>query len=304
MVDIVLLDWDSFRIILTIAREGSLSAAARKLDINQATVGRQLKRAEDLLDAKLFDRMSNGLFPTAAGKTAIQYAEQIEEKVNEVNYRLIGADQSLSGKIRLSIPSNFIEYGLARYVARFSKEYPDIHFEICATNDLVSFSDRNVDVVIRADNDPASGLWGFKLTTIKYVFVASTGFMAQWGTRMRADARFAPIPYMSMGTTRPDLDEEQLLSAFPNARKIADCDNPETALHLIRSGMGVGRLADFILPKYPDLVPVLESNGQTTKSLWVLTHSDFRNTKRIRLFIEYVRACYEAENVQDVVSCD
>jgi len=66
------LDWDAFRVILAVAEEGNLSAAAIKLNVNQATVGRKLKRVEQNLGVKLFDRMNNGLFPTDSGKAAIR----------------------------------------------------------------------------------------------------------------------------------------------------------------------------------------------------------------------------------------
>ena len=59
-------DWDDLRIFLAIHRQGNLSSAARALQVSQPTVGRRLSSLEASLSAKLFDRMPDGLLPTAA----------------------------------------------------------------------------------------------------------------------------------------------------------------------------------------------------------------------------------------------
>ena len=61
------LNWDDMRVFLAVAREGTLSAAARHLKVTQPTAGRRLRALEDSLAARLFDRLPQGFVPTAAG---------------------------------------------------------------------------------------------------------------------------------------------------------------------------------------------------------------------------------------------
>src|SRR5690349_4768355 len=53
-------DWDDLRLFAAIAAEGSLSAAARRLNLSQPTLGRRLQTLEARMGAKLLERMGGG----------------------------------------------------------------------------------------------------------------------------------------------------------------------------------------------------------------------------------------------------
>jgi len=67
--------WDDMRFFLAIARERSLSAAARALRVDHATVGRRLISLERRLSAKLFNRTPEGFAITSAGQAILNNAE-------------------------------------------------------------------------------------------------------------------------------------------------------------------------------------------------------------------------------------
>lgn len=54
------LDWDDLRFFLAVAATGSLSAAARELNVNTTTVLRRIANLEEALDARLFERLRSG----------------------------------------------------------------------------------------------------------------------------------------------------------------------------------------------------------------------------------------------------
>lgn len=283
------LDWDVFRVILAVANSGSLSAAGRQLDIDPATVGRRLARAEAVLGAKLFNRLNNGLFPTKAGETAISYADRISRNVDEVNNKLLGADQHLAGTIRVSIPHNLMQFGLAQDIADFRDTYPEIEFRIETSDSLANFSNRTVDVVIRAENQPTSGLWGYQLTSVNYSFAASEAFLEKWQNQMADDPENVPLPYVALSTSDPAGDEQQLLSMFPNAQKVIVCNGLDSVIPLVAASVGTARIARFMLPTYPGLRKIMDCEDTWNRLLWVLTHPDLRDSRRIRLFMEFLR---------------
>src|SRR5258708_13083676 len=67
--------WDDVRFFLAIARESSLSGAARTLRVDHATVGRRLTALEQRLGAKLFNRTPEGFAITSAGQPKLNQAE-------------------------------------------------------------------------------------------------------------------------------------------------------------------------------------------------------------------------------------
>lgn len=71
------LNYHHLRYFHTIAREGSLTKAARRLQISQSALSVQLRRLEESLGHSLFDREHKSLVLTEVGRLALDYAESI-----------------------------------------------------------------------------------------------------------------------------------------------------------------------------------------------------------------------------------
>ena len=61
----------------TTVREGTMSAAAKKLAVSLPTVSNQVRELEGRFGGRLFERRSNGLKLTALGKQVFEYADEI-----------------------------------------------------------------------------------------------------------------------------------------------------------------------------------------------------------------------------------
>ena len=60
------MDWDDLRLVLAVTREGTLSGAARRLNVTHSTVFRRLGAIEEKIGARLFERFRDGYAPTPA----------------------------------------------------------------------------------------------------------------------------------------------------------------------------------------------------------------------------------------------
>ncbi|MBI1860376.1 MAG: LysR family transcriptional regulator [Deltaproteobacteria bacterium] len=96
----------------TIAKEGSIAGAARKLRLGQPTLSTQLKQLEDSLGRRLFERKNRALFLTAAGKICLEYADGIFRSGSELVQVL--ENSALSGRTDIkigaldSVPKNLL----------------------------------------------------------------------------------------------------------------------------------------------------------------------------------------------------
>src|SRR5690242_11649426 len=97
-----MLDWDLLRVFLAIAREHTLSGAARQLKVDQSTMSRRLVALEESAGARLFDRTPEGYLLTAAGEDALSDAERVEQAAIAVERKLLGRDARLEGSVRLA----------------------------------------------------------------------------------------------------------------------------------------------------------------------------------------------------------
>src|SRR4051812_9778753 len=87
------IDWDDFRFVLAIVRGGSVSAAAKQLSVDHATVIRRVDRLERHLSAKLFDRRKTGYLLTEAGQRVADSAEAMESTI-VANQEAVGGSRA------------------------------------------------------------------------------------------------------------------------------------------------------------------------------------------------------------------
>ena len=65
------MQWDDLKIFLAIAREGSISGAAKRLAVQHSTVSRRLRSLEERLDTRLIERKTSGYALTEAGEETV-----------------------------------------------------------------------------------------------------------------------------------------------------------------------------------------------------------------------------------------
>jgi DNA-binding transcriptional LysR family regulator len=107
------LEWDDIRYFLELARTGSLSATARRLDVRHSTVARRVDALEKAADVRLFDRLPRGWALTPEGEMLVDHAKRIEEEAMSFA-RAVHGVAALHGTVRLSVPPVFgTEAGLA-----------------------------------------------------------------------------------------------------------------------------------------------------------------------------------------------
>ncbi len=292
------LDWDTLRVVLAVSKEGSISGAARKLGVNIATISRQIGRAEEALEAKLFDRRHNGLFPTEQGLAAIDTAQAMQDEVEGLQGNVEGSILSEEGLIRLSLPLNVMQFGFADHLIAFQKLYPKIRFQINATDSPIDFESREADVVLRVGENPPASLWGFKIATVDVSFYGSTEFMAKWGDEIRDNPREAKVPFIELYTANPAADRDEFLAHFPNAIKCASCNGMDSLIPMLRNGIGAGRVMRYMARSYPELELIFDCSDSWSRTVWILTHRDYRSTHRVRIFLEFIRDRFKKRNFE------
>ena len=96
------MNWDDARVFLAVCRESTLRGAARVLGVDQATVGRRITALEKSLNATLFLRTSDGYALTAVGEAAMRAVEKMEHSALELQRRIQGLDDRLTGIVRVT----------------------------------------------------------------------------------------------------------------------------------------------------------------------------------------------------------
>ena len=110
-------NWDDLRVFLTLAREGTLTTAAKALGVSHPTVARRVGALEKQIGARLFDRLPDRFVPTSAGEELLADTEAMEKAAQSIHRRSAGLSDTVSGTVRLSA-----EEATAALIARYSGE--------------------------------------------------------------------------------------------------------------------------------------------------------------------------------------
>ena len=279
-----MIDWDDVRYFLAVARGGSVRAAAERLKVNHATVLRRIAQLEARLGAQVFERLPTGTRPTAAGEEVLEFATEMEASANQLETRVFGRDQSLQGRLRVTVAPTLATNLLMPDFAAFARLHPAVEMEILSASEPLNLTNRDADVAIRVvyDRDRLPPhLHGRKGPEVFGGVYMSRDLLAAF--RAGAPGRIGWIVIDMFGIPEWAREGEVRTSAVPF--RVTD---PEAQIVAAREGLGLATLPCFVGDGDPRLVRVPGTDLQVYGTLWLLTHGDARNTKRVRLFTEFV----------------
>src|SRR4029079_3025322 len=183
---------DDFRFVLAIVRGGTVSAAARQLSVDHATVIRRVDRLERHLSAKLFDRRKTGYQLTEAGQRVADSAEAMESTI-VANQEAVGGSRAPptgTGPARarrragccpragaVASPDGFASHFLASRLVKFAERYPDLDLQLVATARLFSLSKRESDIAISLSMPKEGRVFGRKLLDYSLGLYAAPAYL-------------------------------------------------------------------------------------------------------------------------------
>jgi len=118
------------RYIVTLEKERHFARAAEKCLVTQPGLTIQLKKLEEEIGIKIFDRSKIPLEPTPLGFEIVEKAKKILREVNTVRDFIIEQKNILTGKVRLGVVSTLSPYLIPLCLMEFQKKLPEVQFII------------------------------------------------------------------------------------------------------------------------------------------------------------------------------
>ncbi|MCF2863269.1 LysR substrate-binding domain-containing protein [Pseudoalteromonas sp. MM17-2] len=119
---------DSLRTLVTVVEVGGFAKAGELLGLSQPAVSLQIKRLEELLGRKLFKKQGQRQILNHQGEQLLPLAKQML-KDNDAILQLF-SNETITGKVRLGIPSEFAASILPAIIGDFVSLYPDVSLEV------------------------------------------------------------------------------------------------------------------------------------------------------------------------------
>lgn len=139
---------EALRAFVSIYELQSYTAAAQQLSRSQPAISLQLQRLEDLLGVSLLTRSGGRIHLTQAGSELIEQARQLLGLNDQIIVRF--TEPSVSGQVRLGIPSEFASKLLPQVLGQFAQAYPNVALSVTSalSKDLLKDEQAHFDLVI------------------------------------------------------------------------------------------------------------------------------------------------------------
>lgn len=281
-------DWDDLRFFLAVARSGRLTAAARRLGADHATVSRRITSLEESLKAKLFERRPQGYALTGHGEQLLAKAESMETEALAIQSEIGGADMALSGTVRIGAPDGFGASFLAPRLSSLAKAYPGLELQLIAMPRLLSLSKREADVAITLAPPKEGKVVARKLCDYRLGLYASRDYLDSMPPITTPEDLFAHriIGYIDDLIFTPELD--YLDEVAKGLRAQIQSSSVLAQMNAVAAGAGIGVIHHFMVPSEPRLVPVLPETVSITRSFWLLFHADLKEVARVRAIVDFI----------------
>jgi len=159
-------DWDDLRLLLAIAREGTMRSAAAACDLSAATLSRRLTELERRLGEPLIDRVPSGCAVTAFGQRVLAWAGQMEALAHQIERAGdVTGSHGLEGTVRINAVE-WMSYILMKLLGSFQERFPGLAIEVLTSQQPYNLARReagrlfDVDHAVRRDLEhPRPGSW-------------------------------------------------------------------------------------------------------------------------------------------------
>jgi len=284
---------DDLRFFLTVARTGTLSAAAAQTGTEHTTVGRRIRALEETLDTRLFHRSNVGYALTEAGEELLPAAEGMESAFLSASAAAEAA-HTVSGTVRIGAPDGFGSVFLAARMHKLTVRHPGLEVEIMATARIFSLSKREADIVVSLSPPQQARVVARRLTDYRLFVYGADSYLAD-RPPIRSQADLEGHPFVGYIEDMLFTRELNYLGALgPAVAARLRSTNLLAQVHATLAGAGLCILPAFIAAAHPGLRAVLPEAVSLTRAFHMHIHEDHRQAAHIRAVAALIAGEVEA----------
>ncbi|MET0964678.1 MAG: LysR family transcriptional regulator [Noviherbaspirillum sp.] len=277
-----------------LARHGSMSAAARDLDITPPAATKRLAQLEERLGVRLVNRTTRSISLTSEGEIYLHYATRILAEIREME-DVVSSSRSVSkGLLRVNASLGFGRTTIAPLVSRFVKQHPHVEVQLDLTDRPIDLVESGVDLAIRFGALPDKRLNARCILSNRRLLCASPRYLERHGT----PADLADLAAHRCIIHRQNDDAYGIWRLMHNGQNevvkvqgMLSSNDGDIVLNWALDGHGILLRSEWDLAKYLEsgrLRIVLPEFVQPSADLFVYYASKRNQSVRARAFIDFL----------------
>ena len=287
------LDWTLTRSFLAVAETGSLSAAARKLNLSQPTLSRQIAQLEAQL-GPLFHRQPRGLDLTDTAAALLPHARDMANAAARLTLAAHGREQALTGSVRITASRVVAHHLLPAILAEMRRAEPGIQLDLVASDSTEDLLHREADIALRMYRPDQPDVIATHVADLPLGLYAAHSYVARRG----APGTMAELmAHDFIGFDRSDLQIRLMASLGVPAKRedfAVRCDDQIVYWNLVRAGLGIGGMQQLVAQADPTVQRIAPFLTLPALPVWLTAHQALRHTPRIRRVFDHLAAAFRA----------
>ena len=277
------LPWDLLRTFETVARRGSLTAAAKTLGVSQSTVSRHLARLEEDAGSPLLLRES----PVQLTQRGEALLAAVTPMVDAALAAQAALEQTpeLRGQVTVATVGEVLRWVLAGRLDAFYRAHPYLRLRILADNQVSSLAAGEADVALRMFRPARGELVARRVGTESYAFYAAC-------TLKLGDE----VPWLGLTGSLAGIPEQQHAQrAFDSRPPRLLVEDVEALGMIAQAGLGVAVLPrklaqrlDGVVEVQPDCVGARDLGPIATREFWMVVHRSKQRLPKVRAVMAWL----------------
>ena len=273
--------WNEVRTAYTVARLGTVSAAALELGLHRATVIRHIDALEEQLGTRLFQRHSRGYTPTESGEDLFITAKSTDEKLRQFASRVRDRKTVVSGEIIVTSLGIAIPI-VTNALVQLRELHPDTTVRYIESGRLLNLAYGEAHIAIRSGQKPSnpddvvrpffdlySTLYAHTSYIEKYGFPQSIEDFANH--RFLSNEQSSHIPFFQW--LESNVDESNIILRSRSQRVLVES---------LLLGFGIGFMPIYQAHRDPNLKQIIRPKSDWFIPLWLVTHIDIHRTAKVQ----------------------
>lgn len=275
--------------------DGSFSAAARALDMTPSAISKQIRRLEDRLGARLFNRTTRRINLTEVGRDFYDRCAHIMREIEEAEESVSSMQDKVRGTLRVTGTAAFSRHEVIPRLRRFLEDNPDLNMEFELTDRRVDLVDEGIDAAIMLQEqveDPS--LVARKIAVNRRIIVASPEYLRRHGEPRTPEELLQHNCLTLYNVARFNDWEFEHEDGSPRVIHVNGNFHSNTASALFEAavaGLGLARLSTWLVAPHirtGELVQILPEYTQESSAYYVLFPQGRHLSVKVRAFVDFL----------------
>ncbi len=284
----------AMQVFVKVVEQGSFARAADQLDMSTSAVSRRVAELEAHLATRLLHRTTRRISLTESGQAYFERTLHLLADIEETEAVVSSSTVTPRGTIRLTCSTSFGVPYLAPAIGAFQVRYPEVRFDIAASNRFVDLVEEGLDLAIRIGDLGNPNLIARRIGSMRLVACAAPDYLAQHGTPKHPDdlARhncftyeYAPVRNQWRFNDRKGGEIRVHVEGSVHA------NNGEMLAAIAAAGTGIALEPDFIvnpLCASGRLVEILKPYRPAPYSIYAVYPSRRHLSAKVRTFVDFL----------------